>query len=161
MDLSFVAVVVGALGIVALGIVAIIALGRREMQASQFQYPFSTSPTFYPVSLSPVVEKETAPVTRTEEIRPTSPHIVNHNLNQANTWYEIRIPKDVRTWQMQARGDYDMYYSFEPSHSTYMTLASGAVLSESTAPNMSIRSIYVMSGTSGALVELEMWRNHG
>ena len=100
-------------------------------------------------------------VTKTEETRPTRPHIINHILNTANTWYEIRLPKDVVTWQLKARGDYELFYSFEPSHNTYMTLPSGSVLTENTAPNKSIRSVYVSCATANVVVEIEMWENLG
>lgn len=104
--------------------------------------------------------KEIRP-TRTEEIRPTRPHIINHYLSNANTWYEIKLPIDNRTWQLKARGNYDLLYSFEPSASTYMTLVRGSVLSENTAPNRNINAIYVMCETAGVTVELELWRNNG
>lgn len=100
-------------------------------------------------------------VNKTEETRPTRPHIINHSLTNANQWYEIRLPKDVITWQLKARGDYEIFYSFEPSHVTYMTLPSGSVLTENTAPNKSIRSVYVSCATAGVVVEIEMWENMG
>jgi len=96
-------------------------------------------------------------VTKTEETRPTVPYIINHILNEANVWYEIKFPKNVVTWQMRARGNYDIYYSFEPSHVTNMVLPSGSVLNENTAPNMSINAIYVMSETSNSQADIEMW----
>ena len=100
-------------------------------------------------------------VTKTEEVRPTKPHIINHILIEADKWYEIKLPEDVVTWQMMARGDYDLEYSFEPSQSTTMVLPSGSILNENTAPNMSIKSIYVRSETANSQVDIEMWRNLG
>lgn len=99
-------------------------------------------------------------VVETEEIRPTRPHIINHVLNEADRWYEIRLPVDAITWQLRARGNYDLLYSFEPSHATYMTLTRGDTLTEDTAPHMGIKSIYVMCETAGVTSELEVWRNH-
>jgi len=107
----------------------------------------------------PVYVKQSG-VVETEEVRPTKPHIVNHYLSSANQWYEIQLPIDTVTWQLKTRGNYDLLYSFEPTHSTYMTLVRGSVLTENTAPNMSIKSIYVMCETAGIDVELELWRNH-
>ena len=98
---------------------------------------------------------------KTEEIRPTRPHIINHYLRNANIWYEIKLPIDNRTWQLKARGNYDLFYSFEPSASTYMTLVKGSVLSENTAPNKNINAIYVMCETANVTIELELWRNNG
>lgn len=93
----------------------------------------------------------------TEEVAPTKPHIINHILNNANQWYVIEVPKDIRTWSMNARGTYDILYSFEPSHATYRTLFSGTFLDSDTAPN-NINEIYVSSGTAGAVVEISMFR---
>lgn len=96
---------------------------------------------------------------KTKEIRPTTAHIINHHLNNANEWYEIKLPVDARTWQLKVRGNYDLFYSFEPSASTYMTLVRGSVLSENTAPNQTLNSIWVSCETAGVVVELEVWRN--
>jgi Na+-transporting methylmalonyl-CoA/oxaloacetate decarboxylase gamma subunit len=95
--------------------------------------------------------------TKTEEVAPTKPHIMNHILNDASTWYEIPIPKDIRTWSMNARGAYDILYAFEPSHSTYRTLFSGMFIDSDTAPN-NVNKIYVSSATAGAVVEVLMFR---
>ena len=94
---------------------------------------------------------------KTEDVAPTKPHIMNHVLNDANTWYEIPIPKDIKTWSMNARGAYDILYSFEPSHSTYRTLFSGTFIDSDTAPN-SINKIYVSCATAGAVVEVLLFR---
>jgi len=111
-------------------------------QAQQYQKPMFIS--------------QPAPV-QTEEVAPNKPHIINHVLNDANTWYEIPIPKDIKTWSMNARGIYDILYSFEPSHSTYRTLFSGTFIDSDTAPN-NINKIYVSSATAGAVVEVLMFR---
>jgi hypothetical protein len=96
-------------------------------------------------------------IIKTEEVAPVKPHIVNHILNNANEWYEIPIPKDIRTWSMNARGNYDILYSFETSHSTYRTLFSGMFLDSDTSPN-NINKIYVSCATAGAVVEIIMYR---
>lgn len=127
-----------------------------------------------PTTATPIIETTTpiteptqpiyvhqAGVVETEEVRSTRPHMINHSLNEANKWYEIKLPVDAVTWQLKTRGNYDLSYSFEPSHSTYITLTRGSVLTENTAPNMSIGAIYVMCETAGVIAELEVWRNHG
>jgi len=145
-DMAMVIIGLGFFGL--LGFLAFLYF-RRE-------YPYFTYPApKTEIRPTPIIEKPLP----TEEVRPTVPHIINYVLTQANKWYEIKLPKDIVTWQMKARGNYDLYYSYEPSHSTYMTLTSGSVLSEDTAPNMSIQAIYVMSKTAGAVVELEVWKN--
>lgn len=113
------------------------------------------TPTYVPV-YTQIPQKEEK-VVETEEIRPTRPHIVNHTLNNANQWYAIPIPKDIKTWSMNARGEYDLLYAFEPSHATYRTLFSGMFLDSDTAPN-NISEIYVSSDTAGAVVELMLYR---
>ncbi len=97
-------------------------------------------------------------VVKTEETRPTTASIINHHLNNANQWCEIKIPQDVVTWQIKARGNYELLYSYSPTHQTYMTLVVGNVLSADTAPNTDINAVYVMCETAGVIVELEIWR---
>jgi len=97
-------------------------------------------------------------IIKTEEIRPTTAHIINHHLNNANTWYEIKLPTDAITWQLKTRGNYDLSYSYSPMHQTYMTLTAGDVLSADTSPNKNINAIYVMCDTAGVISELEVWR---
>ena len=97
-------------------------------------------------------------IIKTEEIRTTTAHIINHHLNNANTWYEIKLPIDAVTWQIKARGNYELCYSYSPTHQTYMTLAKGDVLSADTSPNKNINAVYVMCETAGVIVELEVWR---
>jgi len=97
-------------------------------------------------------------VVKTEEVRPTTAHIINHNLNTANTWYEIKLPRDAITWQLKARGNYELLYSYSPTHQTYMTLVRGQTISSDTAPNEEINAIYVMCETSNVVAELEVWR---
>ncbi len=97
--------------------------------------------------------------TKTEETRPTWPHIINHNLTEVNKIYEIKIPREgLRVWSLRCRNKVDIQYSFEPSFSTYMTLGSGETVNQDTAPNTSIYSIYVRSATANVTVELELWR---
>ena len=95
---------------------------------------------------------------KTEETRPTTASIINHHLNNANQWYEIKIPQDVVTWQIKARGNYELLYSYSPTHQNYMTLVGGNVLSADTAPNTDINAVYVMCETARVIVELEIWR---
>ena len=141
--------VIGA-GVVALfGLFAYLSfLSSRQQYPQEPALPPPTQEVCIPPSCPPVV---------TEETRPTVPHIMNHILNTADTWYEIPIPKDIKTWSMNARGTYDIYYAFEPSHATYRTLFSGMFLDSDTAPN-NISTIYVSSETSGAVVEISMFR---
>ena len=101
---------------------------------------------------------QTPEVIKTEEIRPTTASIVNHYLNNANNWYEIKIPRDVITWQIKARGNYELRYSYSPTHQNYMTLTKGDVLSADTSPNKDINAIYVMCEDAGVVAELEIWR---
>jgi len=106
-----------------------------------------------------VIKKEEKPVL-TEEKAPVYSHIINHHLNEAGKWYEIKLEHDIVTWQLKARGDYELKYAFDPTHSTFMTLASGAVLTEDTVPNREIDALYVMCETADVVAELEIWR-HG
>lgn len=97
-------------------------------------------------------------VTKTEEKRPRYPHIINYLINEANRWYEIKLPREgVKAWQLRCREDYNINYCFEPSASTYMTLSSGATLSQDTAPE-GIHSIYVRCATANVTIELEVWK---
>jgi len=99
---------------------------------------------------------------KTEEIRPKTPYIVNHNLNTADKWYELKIPVNAVTWQIRCRNDYDILYSYSPTHATYFTLKAGEVLSADTAPKdieqSEYGSIFVMCETAGVVVELEYWQ---
>ena len=72
--------------------------------------------------------------------------------------YEIKLEHDIVTWQLKARGNHEIFYCFEPSHATWMSLVAGDVLSEDTVPNRSIYAVYVMSETAGVVVEMEIWR---
>jgi hypothetical protein len=102
-------------------------------------------------------EEKKEPAEVTERV-PRIPHIINHILNNSGQWYEIHLPADAVTWQMKARGNHTMYYSFSPDHKEYVTLQTSQVLSEDTMPNKGIRSIFVMSDDSAVTVELEVWR---
>ena len=96
--------------------------------------------------------------TKTEEARPRFPHIINHYLRNADTWYEIMLPKvGIKSWSLRCREDHDINYCFEPSASTYMTLSSGETLSEDTAPQ-GVHAIYVRCAHAGVTTELELWR---
>ena len=151
--------IVMCLGIVAgmaVGLAYIFLISKNDVPAQQYVY--SQVPTTHNDMKEKYVSKQ---VTKTEEVRPTKPHIINHILTNANTWYEIRLPEDVVTWQLRARGNYELEYSFEPSQTTTMVLPSGAVLNENTAPNMSIRAIYIRSETPASQVDIEIWRNLG
>ncbi len=151
-DVTIIAIVSLAL---TLGLFAFLAYLKKVTE------PITTTPITPIIETTQPIYVRQAEVVETEEIRPTKPHIMNHHLANANAWYEIKLPVDAVTWQFKARGTYDLFYSFEPSHSTYMTLTRGSVLTENTAPNMSIRAIYVMCETAGVTAELEVWRNHG
>ena len=150
-DVALIAIVGIAITLGFFGFLAYLLLKKEE--------PITTAQT--QASQPQIIYPQENKIVATEEIRPTRPHIMNHYLANANQWYEVRLPTDAITWQFKARGNYDLSYSFEPSHSTYMTLTRGSVLTENTAPNMSIRAIYVMSETAGVTAELEVWRNHG
>lgn len=131
------------------------------LASRQSEVPLTTqAQTYMPVYVPQAtdVPKEVA-VMETEETRPTKPHIINHVLNNSNTWYEIPIPPEIRTWSMNARGTYDILYSFEPSQSTYRTLFSGMFLDSDTMPTgVMPTSIYVSSAIAGAVVELSLFR---
>ncbi len=101
---------------------------------------------------------EPSKFTKTEEARPRFPHIINHYLRNADTWYEIMLPKaGIKTWSLGLRENHDINYCFEPSHSTFLTLKKGAVLTEDTAPN-SVHAIYVKCSTANVTIEVELWR---
>ncbi len=98
----------------------------------------------------------------TEEIRPKSPQIINHNLTNANQWYELKIPINVSVWQIRCRTNNDILYSYSPTHQTFRTLIAGEVLSADTAPKdieqSEYGSIFVTCATTGVVVELEYWQ---
>ena len=96
-------------------------------------------------------------VVRTEEVRPTKAHIVNHHLNNANEWYRVEIPRNVVTWQLRMREDVDIKYSYSPSHATYFTLRSGEVLSADVAPDQTLNAVWVVCETANTIAELETW----
>ena len=97
-------------------------------------------------------------VVKTLETPPTTAHIINHNLNVANRWYEIKLFRDLITWQIRCRSNQDIFYSYDPSHQTFMTLRAGEVLSADTSPNSDLNAIWVSCATSGVVAELEVWR---
>ncbi len=97
-------------------------------------------------------------VIKTDEKRPRHPHIVNYSIQEADRWYEIKLPQEgVKAWSLRCREEYDISYCFEPSASTYMTLSSGGTLSEDTAPQ-GIHAIYVRSPEADVTIELELWK---
>ena len=96
------------------------------------------------------------PPTLTEERRPTTAHMINHNI-KANVWTEIKLPRDMEAWQMSCRDNYDVLYCFEPSVSTYKTLKAGATVSEDTSPNTDINAIYVRCNND-TIIEIELWK---
>ena len=98
----------------------------------------------------------------TEEIRPKTPYIINHNLTNANQWYELKIPVNAVTWQIRCRTDNDILYSYSPTHATYFSLKAGEILSADTAPKdieqSEYGSIFVMCETARVVAELEYWQ---
>jgi len=107
---------------------------------------------------SPPSQPPVQQVIKTEEIRPTKADIINHHLNNANEWYEIRIPKDTVTWQITVRGSHEIQYSYSPTHQTFRTLRAGEVLEADTAPNETLNAIWVMSEEGSVIVEIEVWQ---
>lgn len=95
---------------------------------------------------------------RTQERPPKTADILNHNLNEANRWYEIKLPKELITWQIRCRSNQDILYSYSPTHTTYFTLRSGEVLSADTSPNRTLNAVWVMCETAGIIIELEFWK---
>jgi len=93
----------------------------------------------------------------TREKSPKTSHVINHHLNNAGQWYEVKIEPDIVSWQLRARGDHEIYYAFEPTHYSYMTLLAGDSLNEDTVPNKDINAVYVMSNDAGTIVEMECW----
>jgi len=106
-----------------------------------------------PFSIPPIPKE---PTVNTEEKAPTTPHIINHNLNDADRWYEVKLSRNLVTWQLRCRENYDISYSYSPTHQTYMTLSAGNVLSADTSPNSNINAVYVMCENQ-TIVELECW----
>jgi len=96
-------------------------------------------------------------VKKVADVVPRIPHIINHILPVANTWYEIKMPPNTIMWILKARGSHDLMYCYEPTNATYMTLPSGETLTEKTVPNRSIWSIFVMCETANETAELEIW----
>ena len=109
----------------------------------------------YNIKLPNVILPPQEPFVPTEEKRPTTAHIINHHI-KANIWAEIKMPRDMEAWQMSCRDDYDVYYCFEPSASTYKTLKAGAIVSEDTSPNKTLNSIYLRCAND-TIIEIELW----
>lgn len=98
------------------------------------------------------------PPINVKEIIPTKADILNHNLHDANKWYEIKLPRDLVTWAITVRGSHEIKYSYSPSHQTYRTLRAGEILEADTSPDAEINAIYVMSEEGDVVCELEIWR---
>lgn len=92
----------------------------------------------------------------TEEVRAELPHHINHHLNQANRWYEIKFERNLRNWMIRCRNHFNLDYAFVPSPITWFTLDSGTILSEDSSPQ-GIQAIYVRC-SQPTIVELELWR---
>ena len=108
---------------------------------------------------SPIApEKKEEKIVKVDEKKPIYSHIINHNLNEPNKWYEIKLEPDIVTWQLRARGSHELSYAFDPAHANYMTMDAGEKLSEDTVPNRDINAIYVMCPDTGVVVEMEIWR---
>lgn len=99
----------------------------------------------------------TSPV-NVKEIIPTTAHIINHNLHNANEWYEVKLSHKLVTWQIRARGNHEIKYSYSPTHQTWMSLSAGDVLSSDTSPNADLNAIWVSCETQNVIVELECWQ---
>lgn len=92
-----------------------------------------------------------------KELIPTTAHIINHNLHNANEWYEIKLSRNLVTWAITVRGSHEIQYSYSPAHQTYRTLRSGEILEADTSPNKTLNAIYVMSTEGNVVCELECW----
>lgn len=97
------------------------------------------------------------PPINVKEVIPTKAHIINHNLHNANEWYEIKLSHNLVTWLIRARGSHEIKYSYSPTHQTWRTLASGEVLTADVSPNAELNAVYVMSEEGDIVVELETW----
>ncbi len=155
-DQDIIALVLGLSFFALIGYLTFIYITKKEeviqtptVQNYYVQAPIQNCPT-------PLQEKKE--IIKTTEYAPTTAHIINHHLNNANQWYEIKMPRDAITWQLKARGNYELLYSYSPTHQTYMTLTKGDVLSSDTSPNRNINAIYVMCETANVVAELEVWR---
>jgi len=95
---------------------------------------------------------------KTLETPPTTADILNHHLNEANKWYEIKLDRRMVTWQLRCRTNNDLHYSYSPSQVTYFTLKGGEVLGADVSPNADLNAIWVRCATAGVVVELEFWK---
>ncbi len=144
--------------IIALGFFAfmtIIAIGLLYLLKKE-PIPTTTAQTAQPQQVY-IPQPVSQGVVKTQEVRPTTAHMINHHLNNANQWYEIKLSRNLKNWQIRCRGEYDLLYSYSPAHQNYFTLSSGDVLSSDTSPNADLNAIYVMCETSGVVVEMEIW----
>ena len=96
-------------------------------------------------------------VVKTLEVPPKTADILNHHLNNANQWYEIKLNKDMVVWQLRCRQNYDINYSYSPSATTFFTLRAGEVLSADTSPNKTLNAVWVRCATSNVIIEIEFW----
>ena len=93
---------------------------------------------------------------KTVEKRPDKPHIINHVLNDADTWYKIKLPRNLLAWTLKTRGSYEINYAFSPNPAVYMTLERGTILDQDTSPE-NLNEIHVRSATAGITIEMEVW----
>ncbi len=107
------------------------------------------------INVGDVIMPEIKIPLKTEEARPTTSHIINHHIKE-NVWTEVKFPKNLGAWQMSCRDNYEIQYCFEPSGSTYKTLRVGAIVSEDTAPNKTLNSIYLRCAND-TIIEIELW----
>jgi len=150
-DISFIALTLGVLGIITLGIIAIIVISKKdEVTAPQYVVPVEHH------AQMPVEREDGREYIKTAEVEPSLSHIINHIVSQ-NVWASIPIPSDISVWAMKSRNQRLLYYSFDPSHATYSSVYAGMVLTSSTAPDKT-REIYVMSPNGNDTIELELWK---
>ena len=98
------------------------------------------------------------PLVNVKEIIPTTADILNHHLNEASKWYEIKLDRRMVTWQLRCRSNNGLHYSYSPACQTYFTLKSGEVLSADVSPNSDLNAIWVRCATANVIVELEFWK---
>ena len=136
--------------VITVGLFAFLAYLKKEIEPTSQTTP---SQTVYIPQHSQIKEPM-----KTQESPPKTADILNHHLNEANRWYEIKLDRNLLTWQIRARQNVDILYSYSPTHATYFTLRSGEVLGADVSPNKDINAVYVMSATAGTIIELEFWK---
>lgn len=151
-DQDIIALVLGLSFFALIGYLTFLYISKKEEVVQPLAQSYVQPTTQNP----PKTMKEE--IIKTTEYAPTTAHQVNYHLNNANQWYEIKLPRDAITWQLKARGDHDLLYSFSPTHQNYTTLIGGNVLSTDTSPNREINAVYVMCETARVIAELDIWR---